>query len=145
MRASRKLVLIGLLLIVVMVLSPLYSAFAPKRPGEPGSKAEASVPELAEALSSGKPVVIFFASVNCTPCELLYVYTWIPAVQKYGNQTQFVLLLYSNETHRAFSDYRVYAVPTLIFINKQGIIVERVEGYISFKKFEDIMNSKVLA
>ena len=139
-----KFVLFGILLIAVMILSPLYSAFVPKHPGEPGSEAKASIPELAEALTSGKPVVIFFTSVNCTPCEMLYVYTWISAVQKYGNQTQFVLLLYSNETHQAFSDYRVYAVPTLVFINKQGIIVERVEGYISFKKFENIMNSKVL-
>lgn len=144
MKTDRKLVLIGLALIAIMVASPLYSAFAPRQQGEVGSKAKASIPALEEALNSGKPAALFFAAIDSPSCESLYLDTWIPIVQRYGNYVYFLILLHSNSTHQAFVDYGVYEVPTLVFISKDGVIVDRVTGYTSVNRVSEILESKLL-
>lgn len=110
-------------LVVYMILSKSDASFAKK------------------ALSTNKPQVIKFTSLMCLDCKKLgqVIKEVYP---KYSNKIALVEIQVQNEdnyTKQQVEKYNVTLVPTLIFLNSKGKIINKTEGFVEKNKLDKMM------
>ncbi|MGI6227678.1 MAG: TlpA family protein disulfide reductase [Peptococcales bacterium] len=90
---------------------------------------EDAVLALEEALKNGKPTFLEFTSDNCPACRKAK--PWIEEFyQIYGRDINFILVDVEKKGGGALGqELGVRAVPTFIYFNKSGNIVNILEGY----------------
>lgn len=100
----------------------------------------------AQAQSSySKPLVIKFSSPMCLDCKKLEGVTTVVmpkyadkvVYQKYTTQTN------DKNTNAMIKKYNVTLVPTMIFVQKDGKIFKRTEGYMTEMELENILKGLI--
>lgn len=100
----------------------------------------------AQAQSSySKPLVIKFSSPMCLDCKKLEGVTTVVmpkyadkvVYQKYTTQTN------DKNTNAMIKKYNVTLVPTMIFVQKDGKIFKRTEGYMTEIELENILKGLI--
>ena len=87
----------------------------------------------AEAIASGKPVVIDIYAPWCGPCKMLAPHVEKLA-EKYADKS-VIGKLDSDENAEIPGQYRVRNVPTVLFF-KDGEFKERIVGYVNYDELE---------
>lgn len=111
-------------IIFLIFALPILLYFVVKGPGELSSSS------IAEAKAANYPKVLHFSQSMCSECRDLEK-IMKPVEEEYSNKINFVHLDVSKETSQIqdlVKKYNVKVVPTLVFINKKGKVVNKVEG-----------------
>lgn len=74
-----------------------------------------------------------FTTETCGACRLMKNY-----LKELDVSLEEIML--SDETRETFNENQVTSAPTLLFLNKDGSLKERKEGYMSQDMFLDIYN-----
>ncbi len=86
------------------------------------------VPTLAQAAApaQGKPALYEFGAKYCIPCKEMKV---VMAALKtsYGDQVEF-RMVYSDEEMPMFKKYKIVAIPTQVFFDASGKVVDQHIG-----------------
>lgn len=111
----------------------LISACSPKSDNK--NKADTlpnsdSIPktECAVTITDGKPMVIDFSASWCPPCQQLKP-IYAKLTEEYQNEITMVTVDVDENKEMA-EKFDVQAIPTLIFFNKEGKIIDRTTGFI---------------
>lgn len=100
------------------------------------SKKNSDIISVAEA--GDKPVVIIFSSAMCSDCQKMKKVIEVVEPQ-YKDKIDFMKLNAASDEPKVQSlvkKYKVYLVPTMVFIDKSGNQKMRKEGYIPQPDFE---------
>lgn len=127
---------INLLIILAIFILPiiLYHSYS-------SSNNEAYMNEAKAVMS--KPKVMDFSSELCYECKELDK-AMKPLEPKYKDKIIFKKIYIntkSAESQKMIKKYAINVVPTLVFINKEGKVVRKVEGSISQQKLEGYLKS----
>ncbi|MDY6794878.1 MAG: thioredoxin family protein [Actinomycetota bacterium] len=114
--------IIPVLILAVLMVTPLLAMGC-------GSASDAA------GETSGKPMVIDFWRPGCQPCEEME-----PVLEQlekeYGDQVDFIA--YNTMEERGKSEqYAIEFVPTFIFLNAEGEIVDRMVGLVDINTMRD--------
>lgn len=98
----------------------------------------AAIEQAAEA-KNNLPKIIVFSTPMCGECRKM-----APVVeQAKKNYAQQVDIIKINavdnkpETNKLVTQHKIYLVPTLIYVTKDGKIKDRIEGSMSYNEFEN--------
>ena len=111
-----KRIIVALSLISLLLMAGASIA------GAGSQAAPRSTPELAKVIGSGKPTVVFFLNPNGGPCK---AQNEILVKLKLDKKSAFNVVYVSaliDENQKAFYDYGVRSLPTLVLVNKKGDI-----------------------
>ncbi len=126
----KKIAIAGI--IVLVAATALYAISPPQEsPSEELTAAPASLPVLAKAFESGKPTVLLFEGPGCPACKKQKPIWW-DVKEEYGDQVNFIDLMYNSSTAKAFEDYKIEYIPTLFFITRDGKIMDMHVGLMSY-------------
>ncbi len=104
-------------------------AGAPKvNPGFPGSRLIADNEQLIAAASSGKPILVYFSSDACPTC-LVEDGELAAVLPQYSSSIVFVSIKYGDSTAEVFQDWSVISVPTIVLVDRYGMVTKRTDGY----------------
>ncbi len=101
----------------------------------------AALPLWGQEPAGARPTLIDFSrSFGCVPCKQMEVV--LDRVKgKYGDQVAIRMLLQEQEKE-LFSQYKIFAVPTQVFLDADGREMDRHMGYLSeaelVKKLQDL-------
>lgn len=94
------------------------------------------------ALAKGEnPQVIVFSTPMCGECKKLHPVIE-EAQKKYSDKIDIIKINAvdnKNSTNRLIREHRVYLVPTIIYKDKTGSVVNRTEGSMSYYEFEQYL------
>lgn len=86
---------------------------------------------LEEAQKSNKSIFIDFYTVWCSACQQLDKNTLSdPAVKEKLNKNYVSVKIDIDKNPELASKYKIYGIPTLVFLNPDGSETKRIEGYI---------------
>ncbi|MBI5680022.1 MAG: thioredoxin family protein [Methanobacterium sp.] len=89
-----------------------------------------------EAKKTGKNVIVDFYAPWCSACTYLDEDTFQdPQVQEKLNKNYIIAKIDIDRNPDLASKYKVYAVPTIIFMDSSGNEIKRQEGYIPPEEF----------
>lgn len=83
--------------------------------------------ELAQALKSGRPTLVDFGSNTCVPCRQLRPILQEIRKEQEGKLEVLVIDVYKYQ--KLAGEYRIQAIPTLIFFDSTGKEVTRQQGF----------------
>jgi thioredoxin len=87
-----------------------------------GTSAPLSTPEIKQSIGSGKKTIIFFLNPNGGPCKAQNeVLTTLQKDRKNNFSVAYVSAM-QQENQRAFYDYGVRGLPTLVLVDSSGKI-----------------------
>lgn len=98
-------------------------AIAARSPEAPTNTGE----DLAQALRSGRPVLVDFGSNSCIPCKQLRPI--LEEIKKEQEGKLEVLVIDVNKHQELAGEYRIRVVPTLIFFDSKGKEMFREQGF----------------
>jgi thiol-disulfide isomerase/thioredoxin len=126
LRKIRAIILLAALLALALAAVVATELLTPRQ-GFPGTKAILDHAQINESVSSGKGTVLYFSAPNCAVCMFQDV-SMDAAYSEYNQQVNFIYFKYSPALEGVFEDWSVIKVPTLVFINKEGVVVSRHNG-----------------
>ncbi|WP_414468241.1 thioredoxin family protein [Methanobacterium sp. ACI-7] len=86
---------------------------------------------LGEAQKSSKPLFIDFYTVWCSSCQQLDKNTLSdPQVKEKLSKDYIPVKIDIDKNPQLASQYKIYGIPTLVFLNPDGSEIKRYEGYI---------------
>jgi len=92
---------------------------------------------LVDAKKTGKAVMLELGSVGCIPCEQMK-----PVMQKlrstYKGKLE-VIFVDVREDHETGNRFRVYMIPTQVFLDKNGKEFHRHIGYYSYEEIVPLL------
>lgn len=95
---------------------------------------------LDEAKKAGKNVVVDFYAPWCSACTYLDEDTFQNAqVQEKLSKNYVVVKIDIDKNPDIASKYKVYAVPTIVFMDSNGTQIKRQEGYMPPEEFLQII------
>lgn len=99
-----------------------------------GTKVESATQEHV----SGKPQIIKFSSKLCSDCKKMkgVFETVMPQYSGTVEVIEYDIEKNDKNINNAIDTYNVNLVPTIIYIDKNGKVVRKTEGYIDKHKFE---------
>jgi thioredoxin 1 len=83
--------------------------------------------ELAQALKSGRPVLVDFGSNTCVPCRQLRPILQEVKKEQEGKLEVLVIDIYKYQN--LSNEYRIQVIPTLVFFDSSGKETFREQGY----------------
>jgi thiol:disulfide interchange protein len=102
------------------------------------SESVSAKPSIEQTQISGKPQVIKFTSAMCRDCQTMNG-IFKDIFPKYQNDIVLTEIQVQNKSsfnRNMMRKYNVDLVPTIIFINSDGSVAERIEGAISKEETE---------
>jgi thioredoxin len=97
---------------------------------------------LAQAKKDGKAVMLELGSVGCIPCEQMK-----PVMQKlretYKGKLE-VLFVNVHKDHETSQRFRVFVIPTQVFLDKEGKEFHRHIGFYAFDEIAPILKKQGL-
>ncbi len=99
-----------------------------------GTKVESATQEH----FSGKPQIIKFSSKLCSDCKKMkgVFETVMPQYSGTVEVIEYDIEKNDKNINNAIDTYNVNLVPTVVYIDKNGKVVRKTEGYIDKHKFE---------
>ncbi|RAI10631.1 MAG: hypothetical protein DKM24_06640 [Candidatus Melainabacteria bacterium] len=99
-----------------------------------GTKVESATQEHV----SGKPQIIKFSSKLCSDCKKMkgVFETVMPQYSGTVEVIEYDIEKNDKNINNAIDTYNVNLVPTVVYIDKNGKVVRKTEGYIDKHKFE---------
>ncbi|RAI12465.1 MAG: hypothetical protein DKM23_02880 [Candidatus Melainabacteria bacterium] len=99
-----------------------------------GTKVESATQEHV----SGKPQIIKFSSKLCSDCKKMkgVFETVMPQYSGTVEVIEYDIEKNDKNINNAIDTYNVNLVPTVIYIDKNGKVVRKTEGYVDKHKFE---------
>ena len=99
-----------------------------------GTKVESATQEHV----SGKPQIIKFSSKLCSDCKKMkgVFKTVMPQYSGTVEVIEYDIEKNDKNINNAIDTYNVNLVPTIIYIDKNGKVVRKTEGYVDKHKFE---------
>lgn len=99
-----------------------------------GTKVESATQEHV----SGKPQIIKFSSKLCSDCKKMkgVFETVMPQYSSTVEVIEYDIEKNDKNINNAIDTYNVNLVPTVVYIDKNGKVVRKTEGYIDKHKFE---------
>lgn len=99
-----------------------------------GTKVESATQEHV----SGKPKIIKFSSKLCSDCKKMkgVFETVMPQYSGTVEVIEYDIEKNDKNINNAIDTYNVNLVPTIIYIDKNGKVVRKTEGYVDKHKFE---------
>lgn len=94
---------------------------------KPADTATNSGEDLANALQSGRPVLVDFGSNSCVPCRQLRPILQEIKKEQEGKLEVLVIDIYKHQN--LSSDYRIQVIPTLVFFDSSGKEMFRQQGF----------------
>lgn len=99
----------------------------------------------AEAKALGIPQVLVFSTPMCGECRKM-----TPIIEKaktnYKDKISIVKVDASenkHQTQKLVSQYKIYVVPTFIYLDKQGKQIKRTEGSMPYEIFESYLKEMI--
>ena len=125
---------------LAILIIPVVTYFVLDKTNSPKAAFEAQAQS-----SYSKPLVIKFSSPMCLDCKKLEGVTTVVmpkyadkvVYQKYTTQTN------DKNTNAMIKKYNVTLVPTMIFVQKDGKIFKRTEGYMTEMELENIIKGLI--
>lgn len=121
---KKNLIIISLIFVLPLVAYAVLS----------GTKAESATKEHV----SGMPQIIKFSSKLCSDCKKMRG-VFEDVMPKYSSSIEVIEYdIEKNDKNidNAINQYKVNLVPTVIYIDKNGKVVRKTEGYVDKNKFE---------
>ncbi len=85
---------------------------------------------------------IELGSVNCVPCKMMQP-VMKKIEEKYGEQVKIIFYdVWTKEGQPYGQQYGIRAIPTQVFLDKDGVEYYRHEGYFPFEELEKILKMK---
>jgi thioredoxin-related protein len=99
-----------------------------------GTKVESATQEHV----SGKPQIIKFSSKLCSDCKKMkgVFETVMPQYSGTVEVIEYDIEKNDKNINNAIDTYNVNLVPTVVYIDKNGKVVRKTEGYVDKHKFE---------
>ena len=94
---------------------------------KPADTATNSGEDLANALQSGRPVLVDFGSNSCVPCRQLRPILQEIKKEQEGKLEVLVIDIYKHQN--LSSEYRIQVIPTLVFFDSSGKEMFRQQGF----------------
>ncbi|MEN4006537.1 MAG: thioredoxin family protein [Methanobacteriaceae archaeon] len=89
-----------------------------------------------EAKETNKTVFVYFYTTWCTACRVFDENTLSdPEVQDKLGKDYISVKIDLDKNPQLASDYKIYSIPTLIFLNPDGSEIKRYMGYIDSESF----------
>ncbi len=114
----------SLFIIFLVFALPILLYFIIKAPNQSTSNS------IANAEAANRPKVLHFSQAMCSECRELET-VMKPVEEEYKNKIIFVdidVSQGSRQTQDLIKKHNVKVVPTLVFINKNGKVIDRTEG-----------------
>ena len=108
-----KQLIIVLLAVTVFATTALVSA---------ATKAPLSTPALSQSIGKGKPVLVFFQNPNGGPCKAQQQVLDKLTEKRKGTFTIAPVNAMEQNDQKAFYDYGVRSLPSLVLVDKAGAI-----------------------
>jgi thioredoxin 1 len=128
------------LLLAVLIAGAAFAVPLAKKTFTRGTAAVAPVPTSAPAaavLSGAKVTFLELGSVGCRPCDAMRPV--MDAVrQKYGTEVE-VVFHDVRENPAVAQQYRIFLIPTQVFLDSAGREVFRHEGFLALDKVETVL------
>jgi thioredoxin 1 len=96
-----------------------------------------------QAVSSNKPIVMYFTAKWCVPCRIMKRTVWADEdVEAIVNKNSIPLMIDMDDSSAAeiVQRYRVTSTPTTIIVDSKGNVLEHVIGGISKVDFLNLLN-----
>lgn len=106
-----------LLLSFALVALVAASAFAAS-----GTAAPQSTPDLQKALTSGKKTIVFFINPNGKPCSMQKEIITKLLGDRKGNFNVVYVSTLNPDDEKAFYDYGIRNLPSLVLVDTKGMI-----------------------
>jgi thioredoxin 1 len=94
---------------------------------KPADTATNTGEDLAQALKSGRPVLVDFGSNSCVPCRQLRPILLEIKKEQEGKLEVLVIDVYKHQN--LSSEYRIQVIPTLVFFDSSGKEMFRQQGF----------------
>ncbi|WP_372365745.1 thioredoxin family protein [Candidatus Uabimicrobium sp. HlEnr_7] len=95
------------------------------------------------ARQNNKNIVVYFDQENSNPCRLMKQLTFKnDQVQKWLNNNLSLKLVKSKAAH-TIEKFNIMVFPTILILDKNEKVLQRIEGYIPAKNLLEIANAKV--
>ena len=96
----------------------------------------------ASAVEAAEVTFVELGSLNCIPCKMMQP-VMKQVEQKYGKRVEIVFHdVWTEEGKIHGQKYRIRAIPTQIFLDKNGNEYFRHEGFFPFEEIENILGRK---
>jgi len=90
--------------------------------------------------STGKPTLLYFFNHMARPCKLMQEDTFInPEINK-AMEPYNLVALHEQKYNRLFRQYKLFKVPTVIFVDAEGNEIDRAVGYKPASDFLKYLN-----
>ncbi|MDK2822757.1 MAG: thioredoxin 1 [Clostridia bacterium] len=120
----------GIIILIIILLGVFGYKFIVRDKAVQGKlvPVENAATALNESLKNGKPTFLEFTSDNCPACRKAK--PWIEEFyQKYGKEINFILADVDRGGFTLAQDLGVTAVPTFVYYNKEGKMIDAFAGY----------------
>ena len=121
---KKNLIIISLIFVLPLIAYAVLS----------GTKVESATQEHV----SGKPQIIKFSSKLCSDCKKMkgVFETVMPQYSGTVEVIEYDIEKNDKNINNAIDTYNVNLVPTVVYIDKNGKVVRKTEGYVDKHKFE---------
>lgn len=125
-------IIISLIFIVPLIIYFVLLAVNP----------EINLEEAVDA-KTNLPKVLIFSTPMCGECHKM-----IPIIEdsktKYDNRIEFIKINANDSKHEHLvRKYMIYLVPTILYMDKDGKVIQRTEGAMSAEEFDGFVNKLV--
>jgi len=106
--------------LIIVLLA--VTVFATTAPVSAATKAPLSTPALSQSIGKGKPVLVFFQNPNGGPCKAQQQVLDKLTEKRKGTFTIAPINAMEQNDQKAFYDYGVRSLPSLVLVDKAGAI-----------------------
>lgn len=131
---QKSVIVVGIIVVMAIAIYGIFGSKSQKNTETQGSDIKWHTDldsALQEAKSANKTVFIDFYAIGCSSCQRLDEQTLSdPQVKKKLNQSYVPVKIDIDKNPELVSQFKIYGVPTIVFLNSSGPEIKRHEGYI---------------
>ena len=137
---TKNILLISLIVIFIVVVSPVSFSINSDHIVDGLNSTSDLTQATNDAKIENKNVLLVFDQDNCYYCDVFKKDTLSNhEVQKQLNDEYIIVDLDINQQGSLAAEYQVYGTPTSIFLDSNGNMIHKVEGYVPADEFLNIL------